>query len=427
MSTYSIYVRVIALSLGVPLTALLGCEAVLGIGNDKSLRESPDASVPDSRAPIDPPDAIADAAIDAVSSACTSTSIPPRPMPGNEGDAASDRTLTFAFQSVNFEDQVSAPNQNVGLNLDGVCTCPGPESCRPRKSDGSHCDLDGAIGSDGIPTSGIDNGGMALFHLYSSIHDTPLDTLVNDQIAQGAFSILIRIEHYNGLADDSQVSFSFFTASGTPRNDAGDRTVPAFDGRDIWEIDPTSSLSVDGGASGDNAIPKYKVDDAYVVNHTLVAQLGDFPIPFGAGAGIGVGLRFNMKLSGVFVTASLVPGDDSGIGNTLDFSMKNGVLAGRWSTQSILFALGSLPDQVIGGKVCDNPDSYNALRTLVCNAADISSDPAHDRGNPAYECNAVSVAMRFDGTAAHLGAFGDAADPGSPCDHTEAGQADDCQ
>ena len=409
--------RAIALSLFAAVAAVSGCDAVLGL-TDKGVRgDAIDASIPqtDSGPQIEP-DAGSDAVVDAPNSSCSALGVPARPDAGDSpGD--SDRTLTFAFQAVDFEDQIAKPNQTIGLNLDGVCTCPGPESCRPRVNDGGHCDLEGSI----------DNGGMGLFRLYSSLHDTPLDNIINTQITQGAFSVIVRIEHYNGKADDPKVSFSFFTSSGTPRNDAGDRTVPRFDGNDTWEIDPTSTLNFgDGGTDAGNpgaaAIPKYRVDNAYIADSTLVAELGDFPIPFGTGSGIGVGLRFNMKLSGVVVTARLVAQADAGGAASSAFAIKDGLLAGRWATQSILFALGSLPDQVYGGKVCDNPDSYNALRTIVCNAADIASDPAHDRGEPAWGCDAVSVGMKFEGPAAIAGGLGDAADPGTPCESLVNGQ-----
>jgi hypothetical protein len=383
------------------LAVAAGCDAVLGL-NEKTLRADVPSEAPADASVVDDAEAAAPVALDA---SCSDMGIPPRP--ATDDDAGEVGAIILAFHQVDFEGRVRGrPNETIGLNLDLTCTCPGPESCRPRQADAGHCDLAGSI----------DNEGSGLFMLYSTAHATPLDDVVNAQIALGNFTVLLEITGYNGQANDGHVVFSFFTSTGTPRADGGARQSPLFDGNDTWEIDPSSVL---GGANAVLA-PKYRAD-AYVADHKLVAQFGDFPIPFGAGSGIGIGLSFHMSLSGLVVTAMLRSDDAGG------YRIDDGLLAGRWSTQSILASLGSLPDQTFPGKVCENPDSFNALRSIVCNAADIAADPAHDRAEPPWGCDAVSVAMKFDGTAAVLGAVGESAEAGALCNRLGNGLVDDCK
>lgn len=385
------------------------CDAILGVGDDKLPREEDasialDAAVPDvahaSDASAPPPDALPPW--------CGQLGVPE--VPAQDDDGGTDRTVYLAFNNVDFGDHANLGTKPVtGLNLDHACTCPMPETCTPRVNDAGHCDIE----------AGIDNGANTLLSFYATFQ-SPLDDLVNAEISAGNFSMLLRIAKYNGLANDSDVELSFFTSSGTPVDDAGVHALPVYDGGGVWELDPTSTYGGDGGA----AIPKYKAEHAYVSHHVLVADMGNFPISFGGfgdGTGINVGLKLDMKMNGVVITGTLA---DDGAGG---FRIDDGVLAGRWSTRSIILAIGSLPSQLtVGKKICEDTIAFPKLRDLVCGAADIAFDRTHDSTQPPWACNAVSVGMRFTSSPVVFGGYGAAAEAGTPCESLLDPQNADC-
>jgi hypothetical protein len=88
----------------------------------------------------------------------------PRPPAADDGTATLD--IVFAADSL----QLLEAKTPLGLDLDNLCTCPGPEACRsvstPPKA---HCDDD----------AGRDNSGGQTIATFSTVSDTFNETLVN--------------------------------------------------------------------------------------------------------------------------------------------------------------------------------------------------------------------------------------------------------
>ena len=186
---------------------------------------------------------------------CVRATYPDPPGGGGDGGASLPTALVFALHSIDLGDGATVP----GYDLDNVCTClfdAGP-SCVGRSPQAStYCDVPA-----GSANQGIDNQAAKLFQLIElpvgpSVFSSSVFSLQADA---GHWSLLIRLEGYNGLMDDPQVDLALFPAGGLGKK-------PGWDGSDVW---PVVSTSVDGGTSN----PKYRSNGAYVSQGTLVATL----------------------------------------------------------------------------------------------------------------------------------------------------------
>ena len=106
--------------------------------------------------------------------------------------------------------------------------------------------------------------------------------------------------------------------------------------------------------------------------------------------------------TGVFVTARLVPMAGS-------YSLEDGVLAGKWSSDDVLKQLSGL--RIFGQQLCPGSDPYVQLASKVCSTADI----ALFDGSPTDPCTAISVGVSYRATPAKLGVVVDQPDPASDC------------
>jgi hypothetical protein len=118
----------------------------------------------------------------------------------------------------------------------------------------------------------------------------------------------------------------------------------------------------------------------------------DFPVALAGVASIGT---IVLDLSGSIVTAHLVQTQGG-------WSLQDGLLAGRWSTRKLLTSLSALTDPFMSSQyLCGTDPTYGSLKTQICAAADLTTDPKLDRtGAP---CSALSVAFGFTAMPARLG------------------------
>lgn len=307
---------------------------------------------------------------------CAHATPPPRP---TTNDGTQDLLFVVALHGIDFGASLDAGSlSGVGYDLDGVCTCPGPPSCKTNDPKQMHCDDD----------AGRDNAGGALLKDFALLSGgTFTQDGLNRNIEAGLYGLVMRIEHYNGGANDTDVTVSIFVSNGTPPGrDAGpnDHMVPAWNGTDSWTLD---SASVFGG-SGDagRVIPNFADTHAYVANHVLVAS-ADFPLTLGSSGLV------TLEFVGGFVTANIVPQ-----GGT--YKLSSGILAGRWPTTKLLGTLQSLSLAGLGN-VCKGTQTYRDVKTRICGGADISAELNADAGSG---CNALSLAIQFSADPAQLGA-----------------------
>lgn len=321
------------------------------------------------------PDAGMDAGPDAKPPSCDLVRWPPRP---NADDPSQGEVeVLVAVSSLHF---VPPDGGRSGFDLDSVCTChgqpPAPESCVPNAGATQHCDGDG----------GIDNSGGTLLSKFQQIGNVFSDSDLAKGILKGTGNILLRLQGWNGKPNDKQLVFSIYISNGTERDDAGNRTLPSFDGGDRWTVDTESLV----GGTAPPYVPAYEDRAAYVSGGVLVASL-DFPLTLGTRSVS----RVYIRLKGAIVSARIV--ED---GSTFRFT--DGVIAGRWPTTNFLGALAAFTDPLNPQThLCGDSGTYQIIKTQVCKEADITSDLLSDgKGAP---CDAISIALFFEATSAQFG------------------------
>jgi hypothetical protein len=289
----------------------------------------------------------------------------------------------------------------LGFDLDGVCTCPGPPSCRSQAiPPAQNCDQPGGRDLQG-------NGLLSIFdQAYSAM--SPYGN-ITQHVALGRIGILFYIGDYNGEADDTQVTVAIYSSDGLPlvdggTGDSGTNAVPRWDGTDRWLVDSDSfitSAPLDGGFQ---YAPTYVTATAYVSQSTFVANLPGLVLrlPFG-----------EVPLQSVIATARIVPDGDGG------YDLQQGQLVARMSTATIFHVLAQAVDST-GQFLCGTNPSYVELRTAVCQGADIMATPAAD--NTDAGCNAISITVGFTASAAQMGAPSTLGPAEAGCD----GAIDDC-
>jgi hypothetical protein len=321
------------------------------------------------------PEAFKDAGqMNDASLACT-----PRKWPGPVPDNATgpETTRVYALRGLQFN-----PDPDSGVidyDLNDRCVCP----AGVRGTSGT-CKKNALATCDGALT-GADNQLSALFKSFALFDPTTQifsDTEATNAITRGEFSILFRIEGYNGTANDGLVSVALYNALrvDTSNQDAGIQDSGARDG---------------GGAAGDAAVaptfepnerwvvdraflvappstkPKFLDVRAYVSNGTLVANFGFVEL--------GVVLprlgRFVLRGTDVRLTLPLPS-------NSLVAAA--GTLTGRIPTTEIVR---------LGGRLgwCPGTERFVAI-TAACASADLNEQNDDDGNAP---CNAISTNMHM--------------------------------
>ena len=308
--------------------------------------------------------------------------------PPTKDDGAGNIDVVFAVNALYLK---APPNfgPTTGFDLDNVCTCPGPATCKGA-SDGRPCDLDG----------GIDNAGSEL--LSTLLAQAAQGTDATEKLQAGQRGVLLRLGEYNGGANDSQVIFSVLLSPGTERDRAGAPIPPKHDGNDRWLVDKGSAVA----ENGPPFLPKAFDQKAYVSDGIVVAKF-DFPLYFG---------ELVVELTDTVITAKITktPG---GL-----FQLEEGRFVGRWSTGKLLTSLDTLGDPFGGsGGVCGTNAAYLAIKPQICKAADLMKNPSADSTGAA--CNALGITTFFTAETAQLGAGADRVKPTRFCGD---GWTDDC-
>jgi len=298
---------------------------------------------------------------------------PPPPPSADTSSPSDPGTRTFALRGLRLD---QGPDwANIGYDLDGFYTHAPDE---PSECESTTLDPDGQ--------GGIDNrwGGR----LYTSIQ-TFLPTLeceIEAAATEGRGTLLLRVERWNGLADDAQVTVSVARAldgtsvvpdcavldadlqlldgpGGTPL------PPPAWDGSDRYCVDPESIVQVTGEALIQDRF-------AYVSGGSIVTT-------FRPGAAVlWMGARSNLEVilnQGVLVAA---------MSPTFD-AIDEGVVAGRFAIDDLI---------TIGPEsgVCDQ----SALLPLYNAVADVLSTPPDTPSTYPPPCDAISVGLAFTGIRA---------------------------
>jgi hypothetical protein len=322
---------------------------------------------------------VLDGAGDAAVEACARTRWPVRP---TVDDGTDNVEFVDALVSFSAEPDPDAGDVVQGYDLDGVCTCPEPESCTPRANAAPHCDGPG----------GIDNAGGELLTTIAQLVDKKADT--NSRLRSGDYGLLFRVRGYNGGANDREVELAVFLSNGTDGiQDGGVPPAPKYDGADRWTVDPKSLA----GGTAPPYVPISVDPHAYVADHVIVATV-DFPLRLG---------RMTVELVGSVVTGTLTK-------DAIGYRVNDGVIAGRSPARTFLTNLAAIDDPFVpGGHLCGASVTYQDVKTKVCASADIFSDLKQD--NTSAPCDALAVSAHFTASAAQLGSVFAPPPPTTPC------------
>jgi len=296
------------------------------------------------------------------------------PGPPDAEDAGGALEVIVAMKTVDFHE--STGGNAIGYDLDHTCTCEGEgPSCVPPKDSPDQCDGPG----------GRDNAGAALIQSSAMLGLTS-GTFVQD-IADGEFSLVLRVRGYNGLPDDDQVSVAWLVPLPF-------LAPPAFDGTDEWSISG-ACLNHDGNGQPNLEDPIVIDNVAYVRGGTLVASLK-------GGAPLNLAANFSVIVQTAFLTGRLVQ-------QGALWSIEDGVVCGIWRTTDLLKSVRNT--QVLGQPLCTNNPAYANVKSTICRARDVSSKSI----NPNDACDAISVAFTFTAPPATVKAAWDPPGPTNPC------------
>jgi hypothetical protein len=309
-------------------------------------------------------------------------------LPGNPGGPtppSSTPDLTLAVRTLYLGDsdrnggQSATAWEGFGLNIDGksttaastdVCTLY-PGAARATQVDGE---------------GGIDNSfGANIVPIILTVFGSSYAQTVNDDISSGrSGTLMFALGDVGPGADYAPLSGAVFTADAPS-------TPPTWNGSDVWPID-SSSVS-----NGSVTSPYAVFPQSYMNARTWVSAPSSATDPvqvaFLSGATLPV-TRAQIVMT--------VAGDNSGA--------TNGTLAGVIQTQAFVAALQAVAGQ-ISTSLCSGA-AFSAIATQIDQASDIRSDGSNEAGVP---CDAISIGIGFDATAAKLGSVVTLAPPPNPC------------
>jgi hypothetical protein len=297
-------------------------------------------------------------------------SVLPPLRPSSSSASTEDLDIAMAFRGFDFgeknRDGGPPPYQEIGFDLDGLCTGQGegPGCAQPALSSLDPTDSPG----------GRDNAaGGRFFGLEQTRPFLSWPAFVRENAEAGALSIVLRVRGYNGGVDD-EVEVAIYAgrlraAAQQVGQDGSSSTLPAWDGTDEWLVFD-EWINLTEGPTGEFPA-RYRVTDAYVTEDQIL--VAHFPNVL-----TGIGLLLHAVVSGRLVRTKA------------GWTLVEATMAGRQSLDNTLefFVQGGFA----GVPVCVG-GLYEALRLEVCSYADVSSTLSND---PALPCDATSIAWNFE-------------------------------
>lgn len=277
--------------------------------------------------------------------------------------------LVFAMRTLDFAENVKPEESMLGFDLDGACTCTDTkvETCTTPKARPVLCDGPG----------GRDNSFPRLYKDLITFGFADSSTAITQDLDSGKYTILLRIENYNGLPDDNDVRLTFYVG--------GDCPSPEWKGEDKWTILSTSVKN------GDVNQPRLVDANAYVSNGTLVASIPTFDENDDRVV-IQLNDKFAVALTGAVVVAKLEQFLDR-------WRLTGGTLSGRWRDKDFFEYFSTFRAALEQPTQCTDSAFYPQIKGTFCNYADVSGS----LGDVTGACTAMSIATRFTAQVAQLG------------------------
>jgi hypothetical protein len=268
---------------------------------------------------------------------------------------------------------VGDPADPVGLDLDGLCTCPiDPSSCR-----------NGTLTLCDTGDAGRDNAtALVLRTLKSSSYDL-LDTF-NAGVSSGVQGLLFRVDGYNGGTDDPDVTVGFFASNGV------EVRPPTWAATERWTSDKNTFVveaEEPRAGAADKRIPKTIALNGYVRDGVLVASFGDR-------ARLSLSKTFELAIQQLTLTASISSNSSGAV------SVSNVLLTGFWEKNELFRAFRGLDGLGTTKPICENAAVEAIGRGFICSALDSVTKPT---ANAVVACDSASFGLRAQVVPAILG------------------------
>ena len=339
-------------------------------GEPEDAGEAMDAGEPEDAGPgVDsgPPDGGPD---------CPLFRAPSRPA----GMASGDTTVVVGLRDPVFN-QNDGRWETMAYDLDGYCTDEVSDVTECVAPEGGATQVDGMGGVDNVV-------GSQIFRILVNFDPTFEAEAAARMV--GGRSIVVRIDGWNRMDDDSRVDVRIAQAVGLERMDG--MTTPQWDGEDEFQLSPGSFRD------GNIDAPLIRDDNAYVAGGRLVMRIPDrqaMTLPWSDGE------PFDLLLTDALLTGDLV---EDGGGR---YRLERAWITGRYALIDflpVLSEVGICPGEIIRGIV----------EVEVREDLDVRSTPGS--GGPGVECDAMSLGMQFTGYPARWGDLGtDPPTPPDPC------------
>lgn len=277
--------------------------------------------------------------------------------------------LVFAMRTLDFNENQKPEESTLGFDLDGACTCldTQAETCTTLKPRPTLCDGPG----------GRDNSFPRLYKDLITFGFADSSTAISQDLDSGRYTILLRIENYNGLPDDNDVKLSFYVG--------GDCPSPSWNGKDQWTVLSTSVTD------GDLQKPRVKDANAYVTGGVLVASIPTFDENDDR-----VLVQLNEKFAVALTGAVIVAKIDTLLGR---WRITQGTLSGRWRDRDFFEYFSTFRAALEQPTQCTDSVFYPQIKSTFCGYADVSGSI----GDVTGACTAMSIATRFTAQVAELG------------------------
>ncbi len=305
---------------------------------------------------------------------------PPPPGPPMPGDGAG---VVYAVSKLFLgdTDRDGTPNaatgwKQYGYDLDhAISTKDSVDLCKPAAGGAPP-----AIYPDG--TNGIDNSfGKNILPILLGLAPDSSDQ-VNASINDGELTLVFDLHDLG-----PQSSYNPLLARHYLGADLG--SPPAFDGADVWPIDPASLTN-----PGDITSAKLPLPESYLTGNTWVSgpSQGTLELPLSM-----AGFTLPLRIHHVVITMDLAPDHATATNGTIA-----GVLDTEEFAQAMIDVMGAFDPSLCSGSTADS--ITNQLRQ----ASDILADATQD---PALECNAISIGIGFNANPILLGPIAPATPP----------------
>ncbi len=296
------------------------------------------------------------------------------PLPGGGSIGTGTTPTVFAIRRV-FLGETNTSGQpdpnawaNYGFNLDGLLsTKTGSNHCALQPNTSPFNKVDG--------TSGIDNGwGNNITPILQTFVPSPSgDTSL--AIEHGGATVLLRLDNLDSALNQTNINAAVYKGAALQGS-------PAWNGSDVRNVLPDS---VNGGNVND---PRVKLPNSYVTNGTWV----------GTSAGL---VELNIAAGGFPITLIIVKAVI-----TMDVSAggggaSNGIISGVVKTEQLVSEFEKAAGYLTAGQLCPGNPTLEGALIAIRQASDIMSDGTN--GDPAKQCDAVSVAIGFEASPVQLG------------------------